>query len=132
MNVEKFTVLIWSQQKAVSSKEQLDRAFAGSCIVTQRSRPDPIMIAKWWNAIIQKQGLDFQYAIDANIAKFNEDKVKCFGILDHEVCFVTVCIHQSKMRSLRYWSNIGKTSSHKSLQSLPQGERILSYLLTPR
>ena len=50
-------------------------------------------MAKRRSAIVQNQGLDFQYVVDANIAKFNADKVKGFGILDHEVCFVKACPH---------------------------------------
>ena len=39
---------------ADTEEEQLDRASAGACIVTQCSRPDPVKMATWWNAIIQK------------------------------------------------------------------------------
>ena len=58
-----------------TEEEQLNRAFAGKIIATQRSRSDIFIMAKRWTAIIQKQGLDFQSVINAKIAKFNPDKV---------------------------------------------------------
>ena len=53
------------------------------------------MMATRRNASIQKQGLDFQYVIDANIAKFHSDKVEGFGIVDHSVCSVEASPQQS-------------------------------------
>jgi hypothetical protein len=112
-------------------EEQLNRAFAGPFIVTQRSRPNKIMRATWWNAIIQKQGLDFQSAIYARIAKFNADKVEGFVILDHKVCCVKAYSHQSDqfIEILeQHWQNFKPQES----AALPTNSRIQISLLTPR
>ena len=77
-------------------EEHINRAFAGKFIVTQRSRPDHIALAKRWTAIIQKQGLGFQSVVYANIGKFNADKVEDFGTLHHKVCWVKAYPHHSK------------------------------------
>ena len=66
---------------ADTEKEQSTVHVAGTCVVTQRSRPDTIIMAKRLNSIIQKQGLDFQSVIDGQISKYNADKVEGFGIV---------------------------------------------------
>ena len=93
---------------ADTEEEQIDRAFAGKCIVTERPRPDPIMMALKWNGIIQKQGLDFQSVIDGKIAKFNANKEEGFGVLDHEIAFVKAYPHQSEEYTTtleKHWQN---------------------------
>ena len=42
---------------ADTEEEQIDRAFAARCRLTERPRPDPTMMAKKWMAAIIKQGL---------------------------------------------------------------------------
>ena len=91
------------------------------------------MMATRWNAIIQKQGLDFQSFTEGTITKFKVDKVEGFGTLDHEVCFVKAYPRQSNEHI-----NIFRKSSWQhfkppeSARSLPKGRRIPIFLPTPR
>ena len=78
---------------ADTEEEQLERALAGKNAVTERPRPDPLMIAKRWHAIVLKQGLPFASVIDEKICKFNKDKTEGYGIMDHEVAFIKLFPH---------------------------------------
>ena len=79
---------------ADTEEEQIDRAFAAKCRLTERPRPDPIMMAKKWMAAIIKQGLTFASVIDDKIKKYNVDKNEGFGVMEHEIQFIKAYPHQ--------------------------------------
>ena len=81
---------------APTEEEQLERAIAEKCKVTERPRPDPLSMAMKWGGIIEKQGLHFASVIDSKLNKFNKDKEGGFGVLDHERDFIKAHPHQAK------------------------------------
>jgi hypothetical protein len=93
---------------APNEEEQMKKAMSIKNQVTERPRPDPLMWASSWSAILLKLGLDFASAIDDRIKTFNSNKSEGFGILDHEVAFIKAFRHQSPQFSSvleKHWQN---------------------------
>ena len=93
---------------APTEEEQINRSLSGKIVVTERPRPDPLMVASAWEQVVKKQGLHFPSVIDEKIKTFNGGKKEGYGLMEHEIAFVKAYPHQNSDFGLvldQHWQN---------------------------
>ena len=76
--------------------------------MSERSRPDPLMVACKWSDLLRAQGLNVAAAIGERIQAYNKGRTDAIAISHREKAFIKLYVHQApeSIQLLKYhWQN---------------------------